>query len=295
MQATYWLAPTDFSTPLMTLISETMAIEILAAPNLRTSYMKTVGYLKEMDHDSLFLNFPENLEPLVRDLGENRLSYRVFIEEVRERKLLPEPINGWRYTAEPILKSLRVVKLYRRELEIHCYKDVNYNLLSADIATKIARLTLRATMTSRINVEDWKDILRKGMSYRREALEIEADSIHEKAGHRSVCVSGLNGRNLEQRLIGKGLRVSLIEIEEFYHPTPLEILEERLSKGDMPNEEAEALVKEHLKYVRDYILTSRNRDQAYYQWVYDKVRSLRRRIDSEEIRHLDVLLCPDDV
>ena len=83
-----------------------MAIEILAAPNLRTSYMKIAERLKELDHDSLFLNFPENLKPLIRDLVKNRLSYRAFIEEIRKRKLVPEPIDGWRYTAEPLLKSL---------------------------------------------------------------------------------------------------------------------------------------------------------------------------------------------
>jgi len=66
------------------LISETMAIEILAAPNLGTSYMRMAKHLKELSYDSLLLNFPENLEPLVRELVENRLSYKAFIEEARE-------------------------------------------------------------------------------------------------------------------------------------------------------------------------------------------------------------------
>jgi len=73
------------------------------------------------------------------------------------------------------------------------------------------------------------------------------------------------------------------------------MLEERLAKGDISNEEAEKLVRDHLDYVKNYILTSRNRDQAYYEWVYEKVPSLREKIDSTEIRHLDVLLHPDNV
>ena len=73
------------------------------------------------------------------------------------------------------------------------------------------------------------------------------------------------------------------------------MLEEQLAKGDISNEEAERLVRDHLDYIKNYILTSRNRDQAYYKWVYEKVPSLREKIDSIEIRHLDVLLHPDNV
>jgi hypothetical protein len=68
----------------------------------------------------------------------------------------------------------------------------------------------------------------------------------------------------------KGNSVNLTNIEELYHPTPLEILEERLAKEDVPNEEVEKLIREHLEYVKDYILKSRNRDQAYYQWLCTK-------------------------
>ena len=73
------------------------------------------------------------------------------------------------------------------------------------------------------------------------------------------------------------------------------MLEEQLAKGDISNEDAEKLVRDHLDYIKNCILASRNRDQAYYKWVYEKVPSLRKKIDSIEIRHLDVLLHPDNV
>jgi len=272
-----------------------MAIEILVAPNLRTSYMKMVKHLRELSYDSLLLNFPENLEPLVREIVENRLCYKAFIEEVREQKLVPEPIDGWRYTAEPLLKSLADLKLRRHKIECYCYKDTKYTRFSADTASKIALLTLRASITKKIDLEDWKNILRDATKHKREALEEEVDSIHEKSSNECSCASGLDGDQLEQCLIERGRRVNLTNIEEFYHPTPLEILEERLAKGDMPDKEAEELIKNHLEYVKNYILTSKNRDQAYYQWVYDNVPSLRPKIDPEEIRHLDVLLLHNDI
>ena len=270
-------------------------IQVLATPNLRTSYTKVVNYLKELGCDALFLNLPENLELLVRDLVENRLSYRAFIEEVRERKLVPEPIEGWRYTAEPILKALAEAKLHKPKLECYCYEDPKYTELSVDVSCEIATLTLRANIRKEIHLKDWRSILLKGISLRRDALSKEADSIHEKATGECSCVSDLDGENLEQRLTEKGHETNLINVEEFYHRTPLEMLEERLAKGDISNEEAEKLVKDHLDYIENYILASRNRDQAYYKWVYEKVPSLREKIDSIEIRHLDVLLHPDNV
>lgn len=184
--------------------------------------------------------------------------------------------------------------MYKPELEYYCYKDLKYNLLSADITSEIARLTLRVNIKRKINVEDWKYTLRKGIKYKCEVLNREVNSIHEKPSHKCSCISGLDGETLEQRLKEKGHRVNLANIEEFYHPTPLEILDERLAKGDIPNEEAEKLVKDHLEYVKNYILISKNRDQAYYQWTYDKVPSLRKIIDLEEIRNLNVLLHPYD-
>jgi len=272
-----------------------VSIQVLATPNLRTSYMKVVDYLKRLSCEALFLNFPENLELLIRDLVKNRLSYRAFIEEVRERKLVPEPIEGWRYTAEPILKALAEARLRKAKLECHCYADPRYTKLSLDVSSEIATLTLRANIGREIDLEDWRSILLKGISLRRDALNKEADSIHEKAIGECSCVSNLDGENLEQRLTEKGHKTNLINVEEFYHRAPLEMLEERLAKGDISNEEAEKLVRDHLDYVKNYILTSRNRDQAYYKWVYEKVPSLREKIDSTEVRHLDVLLHPDNV
>jgi hypothetical protein len=272
-----------------------MTIEILVTPNLRTSHIKAANHLSELSYKTLFLNFSENLELLVRDLVENRLTYTNFIEIIRQRKLVPEPINGWKYTAEPILKSLTKAKLFNRKLKCHCYRDEEYDLLSTDVAYEIALLTLRVIMKRKIDAEDWKKILKKGVEHRCDALDREMDLIHNKASQECICISGLDGKELEQRLSAKGHNVILTDIEEFYHPTPIEILKERLAKKDISIEETEELVKEHMNYVRKYILKSRNRDQAYYQWAYDKFPSLRQEIDPEEIKHLDIMLPLDDV
>lgn len=272
-----------------------MKVEIVAAPNLRISRMKVSRYLKETNYDTLLLDFPRNLENLTRELAGGELSYESFIEEVKERQLMPEPIESWTYTAEPLLRSLPKLKSRRPELELYCYEDVNYTKTFSKIATKITQLTLRANITGKIDIEEWKDALREEVDYRWEALNEEANLICEIAGQESICTSGLDGEELKQRLIEKGCQINLVKIEESYCPTPLEILKGKLAKGDVENEEAERLVKKHLKYVKRYILTSKTRDQAYFRWVYDEFPESREKIDVEEVEYLDRILQLDNI
>jgi len=272
-----------------------MPIEILVAPNLRISWMKTVAHLKKANYDRLFLNFPQNLEYLTTELSEDRLTYEDFIKKVRKEKLVPEPIGSWMYTAEPMLQTLKKMRRWKSAIKIYCYKGVEHNQVSARIASEIAALTLQTSLTEKVNVEKWKDAVEEGMKCKNGALRDEANFVHERASYYSICASGFDGRSLQQRLTEKGEEVNLTNIEEFYYPTPLETLEEKLMEGDLPDEEVEELVKDHIEYVKNYILRSKNRDQAYYQWVYDKVPSLRQKIDPKEIKYLDVLLNSNNV
>jgi len=271
-----------------------MTIEIPVAPNLRISWMKMVVHLKRADCDRVFLNFPQNLEHLIIELSGGRLAYEDFIQKVREGKLVPEPVGSWMYTAEPMLTTLKNMRRWTPALKIYCYRDVEYNRLSVRIASEIAALTLQTSLMDKVNVEKWKDAIEEGTKCKNKALGDESNFIHERASCYSVCASGFDGKSLKQRLIEKGEEANLTNVEDFYYPTPLETLEERLMEGQVPDKEVEKLVKDHVEYVRNYIVRSKNRDEAYYQWVYDKVPSLRQRIDPEEIRCLDVLLQSDD-
>jgi hypothetical protein len=259
-----------------------MTIEILVAPNLRTSWIKVVKRLEKGDYDMLFLNFPKNLEDLIVELAYDKLPSQDLIEEVRDKGLLPEPIGAWSYTAEPLLEFLAGIKYDKPYLEIRCYKDPNYTRIFADTASEIASLAFEARVTNKIKVEDWKLVLAKRIDRKLEALDSEAELIGANTIGDCACLSGLDGRGLEIRLVEHD--VKLVYIDEWYHPTPLQILEEKLAKGDVPYEEAEKLIKGHLEFV-DYVLKSEDRDQAYYRWAYDKIPSIRRKIDFGEIEH----------
>jgi hypothetical protein len=267
-----------------------MAIEILAAPGLRTSWTKVAVQLREADCDGLFLNFSKDLEGLVTELAEVRLSYEDFIEEAAEEKLVPEPLGAWVYTAEPILRSLGELKCRRPLLKIHCYRDVRHDRLSARVAGEIAALTLRTSITGRVDIKRWKGILMDRIECKRGVLRGEAEFIRERAAPCSICTSGLDGELLKQHLMEGGEEVYLKNVEEYYYPTPLETLEEKLAEGDPPDEEVGRLVKEHVEYVKNYILMGKNRDQAYYRWALDKVPSAKERIDPVKVEYMDVPL-----
>ena len=271
-----------------------MAIEILAAPSLRTSWKKMAAHLEKVSYDRLFLNFPQNLEGIITELSEGKLSYEDFIENIEEERLVPEPVGSWAYTAEPILRSLEELKLRNPLLKIHCYREVDYDRLSAKVASDIAALTLRTSITGKVDVERWKETVKERIERKSAALKDEANFIHEMASHFSACSSGLDGELLKQYLSEKGEKVNLINMEELYHPTPLETLEGRLAREELPDEEVIKLVREHVKYIRDYILMSKNRDQAYYQWAYDKIPSAREKIDLIKIEYMDILLQNND-
>lgn len=74
---------------------------------------------------------------------------------------------------------------------------------------------------------------------------------------------------------------------------PLSILERMLARGHVCDRDLEALVRSHLEYVRDYVYRYGSRDRAHYEWTYDKVGWLRRRLDRGEIRLLDSIIQGD--
>lgn len=263
-------------------------IEILVVPDLYTSYRKSVEHLEESSYRDLFLNQPRDLEQHLSAVARNKLTYGDLIHKIMEEELIAEPIDGWRYPVEPLLKSLPRLKAKNKELTIHCCVNPAYYRLRIEKASELARLTLRSNMTGRVEVEEWKTTIMDLVNKKPEELEREVGVIDRRAGERAVCISGYDGKSLEELLSEEGHEVTRIEVEEFYHPKPLERLEGKLekSRGKTPEEEIKTLVREHLSYVKDFILQNRTRDQAYWKWAFDNFPDVAERFGLEEIEML---------
>lgn len=159
-----------------------------------------------------------------------------------------------------------------------------------EVAVRMASLILRTTLTGEVEHGKWRETLQASLEVDRDSTENEAGRILRKAGDSSICLSDLGGRRFNRKLSRAGLDVKILYVEKPYHFTPLMILKRKMALGPVEDEELEGLVRSHIEYVRGYIYTFRNRDRAHYEWVYDKVPWLRRRINRKEIRLLDSLI-----
>lgn len=261
-------------------------IDLIVVPDLYTSYRQLATYLEQRDYTDFFLSQPMHLEDFLLDLAQG-MSYREFINRIRSQKLIPEPVNSWRYPLEPLLTSLHNLKSKKEGLTLHCYVSPSYHRLRMGKASELALLTLRSNITQKIDVQAWKTTILDWLDEKPKELIKEADFIDQKVEERAVCVLSSHGKRLQTLLKEKGHTVTRKKIEECYHPKPLRILEDRLKKdGKIDPEEIRDLIKNQLEYIQDYVFKHQNLDQAHWKWSWDKFSDVRKRYDPQDIEML---------
>jgi len=177
-------------------------------------------------------------------------------------RLIPESISSWLYLNEPLLRMIRRIG---KPIKAYCYVDVDYYHMLIEAAVKIARLTYKANVTGRTDVDEWIRVLEGHI--RSETMEQEAEFISLKARGDSLCITGLSGWRMARILRGFGHEVKVKSAERLYLFRPLEILEALMESGNLNHRVAEELIREHVRFVRDYVLTSENLDKAYCLWI----------------------------
>jgi hypothetical protein len=267
------------------------SLDLLKTPNLRTSTLKALEYLKFNGeaYDSLLLDFPEELEYNVVKFTYNKISYEGLIEEIEKNKIIPEPISSWEYTAKPILEVLPWLKVKFPGLEIQYYGRKEIETSNMDISLTLANLTLRTIITGKVDCNLWKETISKSHQVNAKELDIKTEIILKKAGTNSVCLADIGQSKLLKRLHERGVFVRSIYIEKPYHFTPLSILDRRMSLAPMNDCELEKLVFYHVEYIRNYIYRFSNRDRAHYEWILNKIKWPKLSIDIREVKLLDNL------
>jgi hypothetical protein len=254
--------------------------------------MKTSQLLLERGggYDVLLLSFPEEIGDMIGDLASEQISYDELIKQVRIRKIIPEPEGSWEYAAKPILKVLPQLARRFPNLTTLCYGSRKDEFNYMEVALKIAHLILRTTLTGKVEIRGWRETLKASLEVDREATVNEVERILRKVGEKSICLSDIGGRRFKGALIRAGLEVKILYVEKPYYFTPLTILTRKMAFGPIEDQELEELIQSHIEYVRSYIYRFKNRDRAHYEWEYDKIPWLRRRLNKEEIRLLDSLI-----
>jgi hypothetical protein len=234
---------------------------LIIVPYLRSSARKAAEIVKNMECDAIFLNFPRNLQSIISDYVSGRISLSGMLSKIEAGRFLPEPLGAWLYLNEPILEALSRIS---EATKVYCYCDVDYYHMSFEVASKIACLTARASVTGKINVEEWMRVIKEHMS---ETLMFEAEIVGIKARGCCICLTGLSGWKMAKHLRSMGHQVRVRCVERLYIFKPLEILEALIEQSKLFPEEAERLIWRHVNFIRDYVLTSENLDEAYRKWV----------------------------
>ncbi|MCS7114747.1 MAG: hypothetical protein RMJ15_09100 [Nitrososphaerota archaeon] len=236
---------------------------VLMVPSLRSSMAKAASLIVEADYDVVFINFPYNLQSIVLSYASEHLSLNDLVNVIKSERLIPEPINTWLYLNQPILETLPT--LQKRNAKIYCYRDVDNFHMSMENATKIANLTLKVNVTGKVDVEEWIKTVMPPLNL--SSTDLEAEFIGFKAEGKSVCITGIFGWKLAKRIKGFGHKVSVKCVEKRYYMRPVETFEILLERGKLTPQNAEQLIKEHAKFVRDYVLNTGDIDEAYFTWL----------------------------
>jgi len=248
-------------------------VDIILIPDLRGSAINAVDLLhSRSDLEALLLDFPETLEDEVNRLAEYRITYGELMRTIKEKRILPEPLESWTYTAEPILRALPRLRLMRPELEICCYTPAKSPFLAVETATKIARLTFRVRATGKVGTDEWRDAIASSLTRSRESLDLEVSLLALRArGRNAVCLAGLNAFHLKRRIAEYWDVATVKCAEPLYYRTPLEVLLSLFSRREVSDEQLSMLALAHVEYVYRYVLASRDRDEAHKRWVQEKV------------------------
>lgn len=240
-------------------------IELVIVPSLRSSSRKAADLIKSREYNMVFLNFPRNLQPLISELVSGRIQLSSALDRIKEEKLIPEPIGAWLYLNGPILEAITGIN---GVAEVYCYSDVDYHHMLIDVASKIANLTARAGATGKVDIEEWIRILKEHHMF--EASRFEAETIGVRAEGRCLCLTGLSGWKLAEPIRAMGHKVKVRCVEKLYVFKPLEMLDSLIERGRIKQEEVEELIRCHINFVRSYILTSENLDEAYNKWIRNR-------------------------
>lgn len=255
--------------------------EIWVLPhNLRIAYERAAELLRRVEFDDLYLNIRRDFEGLIEDLALG-VPYENFIEEIRRLGILRETMKPWEKTVKPLLQVLRGIKLKNPALRIICYKSPDFDDLSIRKAEEIAILTFRVNSTGKVDVEEWRRLIYRIIDEASASIEDEAEYIlrnyNEDAARerRAICITDFSGKHLLRRIRELRGETTLYYIFLPYYFTPLETLMREaaamLRRGTVISDERLIkLVRLHAEYIREYILTSADYDEAYMKWLRDR-------------------------
>jgi len=247
-------------------VSPGKELGLIIKPPTVSSSVKVAEYLKSQKFESLFLNLPRSLDGLVAEYMMG-MKYEDLVEEVRRRKLLPEPVESWLREYEPLLRNLREKGV---EVFTFCYREDKAFEAEAKASIEAALLVLRDSITGKVSLDRWLKLL-TSQAHTANLTRREADYILDESSNydKNICIAGFEGRDLKKYL-GKEMGTWIRYIGLPYHFTPLEVLRRELLLKEVSEERMRELIKEHIRFIREMVVP-KDLENAILEWTKKKL------------------------
>ncbi|MCS7104348.1 MAG: hypothetical protein NZ954_02125 [Thermofilaceae archaeon] len=175
----------------------------------------------------VLLPYPSELERHVKGFVKGLTTWDDLVSAVRDSGL--PYVDAWAWTEEPLLRRLRSLHASGFKLSIECYGPPI--AVEAEASWELARQILRVRVTGKVDLEAWRKLVGK-----REPPA--------KAGYATISLQPI-----------EIARVTAWE----YPPPPTD----SLSSRNLSEEQVMRMVN----YIFNFVVTSRNPDEAYIRWL----------------------------
>ncbi len=241
-------------------MSEILVLSSVGTTEAKTKVAKRI-FEERFFTTSVFLPLPPELGNML--IEKENFSLENF--EAKEESTLEKPF------LEPYKPILRTLKhLY---LNVQCFMNNQHFHSLKKVLEEIFLLTFRSRVGG-IQVDKWRKVISKKVLVDYYCGREEADFVKDHIDGRVICVD--LGESGVEKLKNEGFKVKNEVVEESLKPLDLlewKIKEEIFFGKEINDEEVKKLVSLHLKFI-DYVLESRNFDEAYQKWKKDSCKWL---------------------
>jgi hypothetical protein len=246
-------------------------LEVLASPRLKHARGELAGYLRNARFDAVFLPLTPRLEPFLRMFLEG-----VPYEELRYpmSRLVSGPSRRWEEEYLPIFKALREAFSRSPRISIYLYGGSELDARLAEVTSQMTSMLVRGLLSDEVDSEAWRAALEKYACFWDKSLHEKCDLLEMPAMRHnlSICIyEGLGAGKLAEALRGRGIRVRVLYFGTPHVKLPIDVLKSYFVylRGEIGDREIRELIRAQLRFLKEYVMRSKDLEEAYRKWVLD--------------------------
>lgn len=242
-------------------------ITLVVASRFRSSSERASLLLENLNFDSLFLSFPEELSESLNLYSMREMTEEEFWCDYTALTGLSAPFaNALRYKLGPILNKLPLIRR-KHDFTIYCFEDLKNHVQLKRFTERQLLLEFKSRATGKVYTDEWRTLIREQLEAGKILEEKIVETIQEKLSHKnSLIIYAGFVKTLKKKFCSK-YNVKVVCLENYWKP-PLDVLKtlfELKGVDTIPDDIVNLCIKQHLKYL-DYVLLHDDADTAHSIW-----------------------------